>query len=199
MIKTVSKIALIGLVAATITGCSDKEPEVKSAAYVPTFECKVENVLAPRWTCIPEVTGYYAGVGIADKSAAGNAHMRKVAVMNGRSDLTQQIQTQVKDKMTGYTGVTGNGTNEVVDQVTKAVTSQVAKIDLKGSKAMDMWMSPSGAMYMLVTVPEDTVNSTVKDSIKKTVASSYQNDDARWQQFQSAQALEDLNKEFPTD
>lgn len=199
MIKTVSKIALIGLVAATITGCSDKEPEVKSAEYVPTFECKVENVLAPRWTCIPEVTGYYAGVGIADKSAAGNAHMRKVAVMNGRSDLTQQIQTQVKDKMTGYTGVTGNGTNEVVDQVSKAVTSQVAKIDLKGSKPVDMWMAPSGAMYMLVTVSQDTVNSVVKNSIKKTVDSSYQNDDARWQQFQSQQALEDLNKEFPTD
>lgn len=199
MIKIVSKIALISLVTATITGCSDKEPEVKPTEYVPTFQCKVENVLAPRWTCIPEVTGYYAGVGIADKSAAGNAHMRKVAVMNGRSDLTQQIQTQVKDKMTGYTGVTGNGANEVVDKVSKAVTSQVAKIDLKGSKAVDMWMAPSGAMYMLVTVPEDTVNSVVKDSINKTVASSHNNDDARWQQFQSQQALEDLNKEFPTD
>ena len=62
-----------------------------------------------------------------------------------------------------------------------------------------MWMAPSGAMYMLVTVSQDTVNSVVKNSIKKTVDSSYQNDDARWQQFQSQQALEDLNKEFPTD
>jgi len=199
MIKTVSKIVLIGLAVATISGCSEKEPEAKPTAYVPTFECKVENVLAPRWTCIPEVTGFYAGVGIADKSAAGNAHMRKVAVMNGRSDLNNQIQIQVKDKMTGYTGVTGNGTNEVVDKVTKAVTSQVAKINLRGSKPVDMWIAPSGAMYMLVTVPESTVNSVVKDSIKNAVASSYKNDDARWQQFQSQQALDNLDKEFPTD
>ena len=199
MIKIVSKIALIGLAAATFTGCSDKEPEVKQTAYVPTFECKVENVHAPKWTCIPEVTGFYAGVGIADKSAAGNAHMRKVAIMNGRSDLNSQIQIQVKDKMTGYTGVTGNGTNEVVDKVSKAVTSQVAKINLKGSKAVDLWTAPSGAIYMLVTVPEATVNSVVKNSIKNTVASSHENDDARWQQFQSQQALDDLDKEFPTD
>jgi len=49
-----------------------------------------ENVLAPRWTCIPEVEGFYAGVGVAEKSAAGMAHMRRVALMNGRSDLAQQ-------------------------------------------------------------------------------------------------------------
>jgi len=199
MIKTVSKIVFIGLALATIIGCSEKEPKAEPTAHIPTFECKVENVLAPRWTCIPEVPGYYAGVGIADKSAAGNAHMRKVAIMNGRTELNNQIQIQVKDKMTGYTGVTGNGTNEVVDKVTKAVTSQVAKINLRGSKPVDMWIAPSDAVYMLVTVPEATVNSVVKDSIKKAVASSYKNDDARWQQFQSQQALDDLDKEFPTD
>lgn len=198
MIKTISTIALAGLVAATITGCSDKEPE-PAAEYKSTFECKQENVLAPKWTCIPMVEGAYAGVGIAAKSGAGPAHMRRVALANGRSDLTQQIQTQVKDKVTAYTGVTGNGDAEVIDKVSKAVTSQVAKVDLKGSKAVDMWNAPSGAMYLLVTVPEATVNGEVKDTIQKALKSSYKNDDARWQQFQSKQALDDLNKEFPTD
>jgi len=193
MIKTVSKIALLGLVAAIITGCSDKEPEPE--AYNPTFECKQENVLAPRWTCIPEVQGFYAGVGISEKSAAGMAHMKRVALMNGRSDLAQQIQTQVKDKMEGFTKATGIGAGESVDMVTTAVTKQVAKVDLKGSKAVDMWNAPSGALFMLVTVPEDSVNGAVKDAVK----SSFNNDDARWQQFQSEQALKSLDAEFPTN
>jgi len=188
MINRLTKLTLIGLSAAIITGCSDKKPEPKEA-YTPTFECKQEGVLAPRWTCIPEVQGFYAGVGIAEKSAAGMAHMKRVALMNGRSDLTQQIQTQVKDKMEGFTKATGFGAGESVDMVTTAVTKQVAMVDLKGSKAIDMWNAPSGALFMLVTVPEESVNSEVKKAVK----SSFNSDDARWQQFQSERALKALD------
>jgi hypothetical protein len=197
MIKMIRNLALIAAVTASMTGCSDKEPESKK--YNPTFKCQQEGVDAPRWTCIPEVEGYYAGVGVAEKSAAGIAHMRRVALMNGRSDLAQQIETKVKDKMEGFTRATGNGSAETVDKVTTAVTKQVAKVDLKGSKAMDMWNAPSGAIYMLVTVPEANVNEAVKNAYKKAVDSSFNNDNALWQQFKSKQALESLDKEFPTE
>ena len=198
MKKIVLKIATLALVTTVTTGCFEKEPEPVSKAFVPTFECKQEKVLAPRWTCIPDVTGYYAGVGIAKHSLAGTAHMRKVALMNGRSDLTQQINSLVKDKMEGFTKATGNGTSETVDNVTTSVTKQVAKINLKGSKAVDMWNAPSGAIYLLVTVPESTVNGVVKKTIKEA-SSSFKNDNALWQQFQSEKALKSLDQEFPTD
>lgn len=194
MIKTISKITITGFVLATMSGCMQSAPE-PDKGYTSSFECKQENVSAPRWTCIPEVDGYYTGVGIAQKSAAGMAHMRRVAIMNGRSDLTQQIQTQVKDKMEGFTKATGVGASQTVDTVTTAVTKQVAKLDLKGSKAMDMWTAPSGNIFMLVGVPQESVNGVVKDAVK----SSINNDDARWQQFQSAQALKSLDDEFPTE
>jgi len=194
MIKTATKIALLGLTVAIITGCSDKKPE-PDAPYQATFECKQENVLAPRWTCIPDVEGFYAGVGISEKSAAGMAHMKRVALMNGRSDLAQQIQTKVKDKMEGFTKATGIGAGESVDMVTTAVTKQIAQVDLKGSKAVDMWNAPSGALFMLVTVPASNVNSEVKKAVK----SSFNSDDTRWQQFQSEQALKNLDEEFPTN
>lgn len=197
MMKMIKNLALIAAVTASITGCSDKKPESKK--YNPTFKCQQEGVDAPRWTCIPDVEGYYAGVGVAEKSAAGIAHMRRVALMNGRSDLAQQIETKVKDKMEGFTRATGNGSAETVDKVTTAVTKQVAKVDLKGSKAMDMWNAPSGAIYMLVTVPKANVNEAVKNAYNKTVDSSFNNDNALWQQFKSKQALESLDKEFPTE
>ena len=197
MIKTLSSIALAGLVAATITGCNEATP--KPAAQVqqaePDFRCKQENTLAPKWTCVPMIEGGYAGVGIAQKSAAGMGHMRRVALANGRSDLAQQIKSQVKDKVETFTRATGVGSSETVENVTMAVSKQVAKVDLQGSKAVDSWNAPSGALYLLVTVPSDTVNKEVKKAVK----TSYQNDEALWQQFQSKNALEGLEKEFPTD
>ncbi len=200
MYKIIKNIALLAIVTAIMTGCSSKKVEPKKeTTYTPTFTCKQEGVEAPKWTCIPEVPGYYAGVGVAEKSAAGIAHMRRVALMNGRSDLAQQIESKIKDKIEGFTRATGNGSAETVDKVTTAVTKQVAKVDLKDSKAIDMWNAPSGAIYMLVVVPEASVNQEVKKAYKKTVDSSFKNDDALWQQFQSKQALENLEKEFPTE
>jgi len=199
MFQTISKIALSLLVVSAITACSQKEAQPsKPEKTAQIGGCKIENTKAPMWACIPEVEGYYAGVGVAEKSAAGIAHMRRVALMNGRSDLAQQIQTQVKDKIEGFTRATGNGSAETVDKVTTAVTKQVANVALKGSKAVDYWEAPSGAIYMLVTVPKSSVNEEVKKAVK-SVASSFKDDNALWQQFQSKQALEALEKEFPSN
>ncbi len=192
MIKTLSSIALAGLVAATITGCGGAAPEVKEEA---DFRCKQENVLAPKWTCVPMVEGAYAGVGVAQKSAAGMGHMRRIAIANGRSDLAQQIKSQVKDKVETFTRTTGVAEGETVDQVNTAVSKQIAKVDLQGSKLVDAWNAPSGSLYVLVTVPEATVNGEVKKAVK----TSFKNDQALWQQFQSKNALEGLDKEFPTE
>jgi LPP20 lipoprotein len=141
------------------------------------------------------VEGAYAGVGIAQKSAAGMGHMRRVALANGRSDLAQQIKSQVKDKIETFTRTTGVAEGETVDQVNTAVSKQIAKVDLQGSKGVDAWTAPSGSLYMLVTVPEATVNGEVKAAVK----TSFKNDQALWQQFQAKNALEGLDKEFPTD
>ena len=200
MRKIVQNIACIAIATAAFTGCSSSQPQTKKQeAYNPTFTCKQEGVSAPKWTCIPDVEGYYSGVGVAEKSLAGVAHMRRVALMNGRSDLAQQIESKIKDKVEGFTRATGNGSAETVDKVTTAVTKQVAQVDLKDSKAVDMWNAPSGAIYMLVTVPQANINKEVKKAYKSTVNSSFKNDNALWQQFQSKQALESLDKEFPTN
>lgn len=193
MTKAISSIALATLLTVAFTGCST-EPE-PSDAQGSNFACKQDGQLAPKWTCVPMVENAYAGVGVARKSAAGIGHMRKVALANGRSDLAQQIQSQVKDKVETFTRTTGNGASETVDQVTTAVSKQVAKVSLNGSKAVDAWTSDAGNLYLLVTVPESTVNTEAKNAVK----TSFKNDNALWQQFQSKNALEELEKEFPTD
>ncbi len=192
LIKSLGTLALAATVAAVITGCGE-QPKPKQEE--PDFRCKQEGVLAPKWTCTPFVDGAIAEVGTAPKTAAGVGFQRRVALANARSNLAQQIETLVKDKVETFTRSTGIGAGEAVDSVATAVSKQVAKVTLKGSKQVDMWQAPSGTLYVLVAVPEKEVNAAAKKAVK----TSFKNDEALWQQFQSKQALESLEKEFPTE
>ncbi len=87
MIKTVSLIALAGLLLVTITGCSK---EVKVGEERSDFECKQENVKAPTWTCIPSAGDSYAGVGIAEKSAAEKLGLFRAVQVAEALDLLAQ-------------------------------------------------------------------------------------------------------------
>lgn len=196
MIKTLLSIFISALVMITFSSCS-KDPiptqQEVIAHSVDEFGCKQEDVDAPKWTCVPMVQDFYAGVGIAQKSAAGMGHMRKIALANGRSDLAQQISTQVKDKVETYTGTTGNGNAETVDQVTTAVSKQLANVTLQNSKGIDTWNAPSGALYMLVTVPVSNINKHIQNGVRTSLNS----DNASWQQFKAKEAIQALEKEFP--
>jgi ribosomal protein S20 len=188
MKKITSTLALAALIAATFVGCGEPKVEKKEEQQS-DFRCKQENVLAPKWTCLPMVEGAYAGIGIAQKSAAGMSHMRRIATMNGRADLATQIKVQVKTRMKGFTQTTGTGDSETVDQMTSAVDDQLANIDLAGSKAIDLWTSPSGTLYLLVTIAEDTINATVKSTAKN----SLKNESALWQKFQASKAFDSMD------
>lgn len=188
MKKNTISISAAIVIAATLIGCGGETPKPEETS-VATFGCKQENVLAPKWTCVPMMEGAYAGVGIAKKSMAGMAHMRRVATMNGRADLATQIKVQVKTRMKGFTETTGTGDSETVDQMTSAVNDQLSKVDLAGSKAVDSWQAPSGALYLLVTVPEDYINTTVKATAK----TSLKNDNALWQKFQASKAFDSMD------
>lgn len=188
MKKNILSIAAATVVAATLIGCGGETPKPAEPA-VNQFGCKQEGVPAPKWTCVPVIEGAYAGVGIAEKSRAGMSHMRKVAMMNGRSDLAQQIKVQVKSRMKGFTQTTGAGDSETVDKMTQAVDDQIAKVDLSRSKMADYWQAPSGNIYLLMTVPEDYINEKVKDVAK----TSLKNDQALWQQFQASKAFDAMD------
>jgi hypothetical protein len=188
MKKSIISITAAVALAATLVGCGGETPAPTEPATT-TFGCKQENVPAPKWTCVPMMEGAYAGVGIAEKSGAGMGHMRKVALMNGRSDLAQQIKVEVKSRMKGFTQTTGSGDSETVDKMTQAVDDQMAKVSLARSKAVDFWQAPSGNIYLLVTVPEDYIN----EKVKATAKTSLKNDNALWQQFQASKAFDAMD------
>lgn len=196
MTKTLGSLFLAAALAATFTGCADKKPTT-SAQEDADFRCRIDSQLAPEWACgNASPDGAIAAVGSAPLSKLGQNFSRREAMASARSNLAQQIQTLVKDKVELFTRATGVGGAEVADKVSTQVSKQVAKVTLNGSKQMKYWQNPSTQdIYVLVGVSESAMNQEVKNSVK----SSFKNDDALWQQFQSKQALESLEKEFPTD
>lgn len=193
--KNLLSLVVAGLVTISMTGCVDqpKPEEPKQKEF--DNRCKIDGELAPKWVCTPFVDGAIAELGSAPKTRAGYSFQRRRALADGRSNLAQQIETVVKDKVENFARTTGSADAETVDQVSTQVSKQVAKVTLRGSKQVNSWVSGNGTMYVLVAVPEKIVN----ESAKNAVSTSYKNNDALWQQFQSKQALESLEKEFPTE
>lgn len=190
MIKIVISAALAAMLAVSFTACSQKAPEPEE-----DFRCRIDNVLAPEWACGgATIEGTYTAVGSAPLSKLGQGFSRREAMANGRSNLAQQIETLVKDKVETFARSTGVGGSEVADKVSTQVSKQVAKVKLEGSKQLKSWQHPQNKdIYLLVGVGEAGVNQEIKNQVK----SSYKNDDALWQQFQAKNALESLEKEFP--
>lgn len=181
------------LAAALVLGfsaCSDKEPQ----APEDDFKCRIDGSLAPEWACgNAPADGALTAVGTAPLSKLGQGFSRREAMANGRSNLAQQIETLVKDKVETFTRSTGVAEGEVADKVSTQVSKQVAKVGLQGSKQIKYWQNPSTQdIYVLMSVDESAVNQEIVRSVK----SSFKNDDALWQQFQSKQALESLEAEF---
>ena len=140
------------------------------------------------------VDGAITAVGSAPLSKLGQGFSRREAMANGRSNLAQQIETLVKDKVETFSRSTGVADGEVADKVSTQVSKQVAKVTLQGSKQIKYWQNPSTEdIFVLMSVDESAMNQ----EIKAQVQSSFKNDNALWQQFQAKNALEALEKEFP--
>ncbi len=190
MKRMLTTTALAAALLLGISGCSNKEAQ----APEDDFKCRIDGSLAPEWACgnVSE-TGMITAVGSAPLSKLGQGFSRREAMANGRSNLAQQIETLVKDKVETFTRSTGVAEGEVADKVSTQVSKQVAKVTLKGSKQIKYWQNPGTQdIYVLMSVDESAMNQEIVNSVK----SSFKNDDALWQQFQSKQALESLEKEF---
>lgn len=197
MKKQLGTLIISTALALSFTACSNKTPEPTQDQEQTDFRCRIDSQLAPEWACGNATTeGSITAVGSAPLSKLGQGFSRREALANGRSNLAQQIQSLVKDKVTTFSRATGVGGAEVADKVSTQVSNQVAKVSLQGSKQIKFWQNPANSdIYVLVGVSENAMNEEIKNKVK----SSYKNDNALWQQFQAKNALEELEKEFPTD
>lgn len=192
MNKFITTLSLSALVAVTFSACG-AQPAPKEEA---DFRCKIDGQLQPEWVCGNEimVEGAYTAVASAPMSQLGRNFTQTEAIAQGRNALARTIQTEVKNKVESFARSTGVGSSEVAEKVSTQVSKQVAKVSLSGSKMMKSRVV-GNTLYVLVGVPEKSVNETAKKAVK----TSFKNDEALWQQFQSKKALESLDQEFPEE
>ena len=196
---------------AIFTGCSSKSSTLKNAKIANTASpvvtgkvCKIpvngKQVKAPEWVCNGgNIQGYITAVGSAPESNWGYSFQRNVALTQARAEIARQLQVKIKDMVTNFMSETGNkkaaqAVDGNLEQVTKSITSAM----LVDSKLIDTWYAPNNTLFVLVAVPVD--KNQIKQKTKKILKSSYKNEDALWQKFQSEQAEkkldEAINKSF---
>jgi hypothetical protein len=188
-----NKFWLSVTVALVFAGCmGDKKPPLADAPK------EIQNALtgAPKWVLNPRVEGGFAAVGSAKVGKAGIGFARTEATGNGRDELARNMQIEVKNMLKQFTETTGIGDGETVDKVTTNVSKQLAKQTLSGSAASDMWISPDGTLWVLVTLDP----KIGKEAVKNSVNTSYRNDQALYQKIMAKKAQEELDvaieKEF---
>ncbi|TYB33731.1 MAG: hypothetical protein FXF49_04815 [Flexistipes sinusarabici] len=164
-------------------GCAKKTPEP------PQHSC-LEG--APGWVINPNMEGGLTGLGSAKIGAAGMQFARTEAIAVARDEIARTISVKVKNMFKNFTQATGVGDEETVDRVAANVSKQVANQTLSGTVPTKVWISPCKEYYTLVVLDPGKVEGVVQ----KNAISSFKNERALWQQFQSKKAHEELEKEI---
>ncbi|MFH1096397.1 MAG: LPP20 family lipoprotein [Candidatus Desantisbacteria bacterium] len=191
MKKVLLMLGILTISPMIIIGCGATKKEIKEQPKVQEKGLAKEFANAPEWVLNPSVEKGLAAIGSVKMGNAGMQFARTEALANGRDELVRIMSVKVSNMVKNFSQATGLGNSQTVDKVSSQVSKQIASEVLSGSRQKDMWVSPSGDVYILVIVDTSLIKQTVKDSIE----SSYKNDAALGQQFQAKNAHEELNKE----
>lgn len=168
-----------------ISGCSSKTPIAQSPKDI---QNELSN--APKWVLTQDTE---KGISSSGSAKIGNAGMQFAiteAEANARDMMARQIQVKVATMVKNFTQQTGVGDGQTVDKVVSSVSKQVTQQELVGVQRKDMWISPSGELWVLMSMSDQSVSA-----VKNAVKSSFNNDNALHQQLQAKQAQDELDKE----
>lgn len=183
--KTKIILSLTCAIALMMAGCSTKEPTLTPQ------QVKNEFTDAPKWVLNASEEQGLSASGSALVGKAGMQFAITEAEANARVQMARQIEVKVSALLKTFTQQTGVSDGQTVDKVISDVSKQLTQQDVVGSKRKDMWISPSGELWVLIVITPETINA-----VKTTVASSFGKADARYQQEQAEKAQAELNNEL---
>jgi len=151
------------------------------------------DTVAPGWICDQPGKGVeLSAIGSTTKSGAGYDYMKSMAATSARIQLAQNMQVQVRNIIKQYVETTGQADSETVDKVMTSVTKQITNQTLVGTKIVKTRTSPTGNLYVLVGMSEESVQKATEKALK----TSMRNDAALWQQFKAKQSQDELAAEI---
>lgn len=182
--RNVTLIFVLVLTSLTFIACGGKKSVVADCVYP-----DAPDISAPTWICDEPVEGVQvSAVGSADKSAAGHDFMKQMASTSARVQLAQRMKVHVANMIKQYVETTGAASAETVDRVNTSVTKQITDQTLVGTRVFKTRTSPNGALYVLVGMDENSVQTATENAVR----TSMKNDQALWQKFQASKAQDEM-------
>ena len=192
-IKPYSILLLFSLL--VVSACAGKKNNLTLEEVSEIDSCKFFNSdkKAPLWVCGLKVEGLaFSAVGISEKSKAGFVFMRQQAAADGRVQLAQEIEVEVRSMVKNFVEVTGKGDAQTVDSVATDVSKLITSETIRGSRVIRTITGPDGSLYALVGMDEQVARNNVEDAI----SSSYRDDNAAWQILRAQSTQKELAKEI---
>ena len=182
LIFTVVSLTLILVLA----GCGKKVKKIDNERF------EEEYKHAPDWVLAESQGENFSAVGSARIGKGGIQFARTEALAIARGELARQVSVKVRGLVNTFAQQTGIGDDQTLDAFSKQVSKLVTDETLSGSREKDTWISPSEDIYVLAVLNREGV----KDSVRRQVTSSYQQDTAKWQEFKAKNGNEELDAEI---
>lgn len=177
-------ISAVSLLAA----CAGQDVKQQETSFVEHCEFQ-PSVQAPEWYCNPEMEGGIAATGSAQANPANDANLqRTMAMASARDALARQMETKVENMLTDWARTTGGGEAQTYEKNFETVSRQVSQQTVSNTRQLKRWLAPDGTLVLLVGMDKPS------EAVKEAINTSMNNQQALWQQFQSKQALEELDK-----
>lgn len=168
--KKSSTIFLVVLSSILFVSCSSKNEDINEIAVT---ECTIAGAKAPLWACGNySEDNRFVAVGSAPMSKLGHDFSRREALANARTNLVNDIELEVKNKVESYMNSTGIKENESIEKVVTMVSKQTSSKTLKESKQISSWENPNdNFIYILVAIPKGNIEKTINSEVQKAIDS----------------------------
>ena len=158
---------LIGVFSLLVAGCGSSNQQQVAELDSDEFEG------APCWVVrgcecddISDSQKKICGVGSAS-GTRNHSLARSTAIGRARTEIARSLDLRVKAMLKDYqattTGGEEYGLSAADEQHVADVSKQITDITLSGTQQEDLWVSPNGSLYALVTLDVDKFKSAVAE------------------------------------
>lgn len=124
------------------------------------------------------------GLGMAKMSS--DSISRQTAVARARTDIAFQMDTRVESMLTDYFQEAGSGDDTQAITFVESISKQIANIELKNAKTVEVYAAVDGNWYAMVTYPVRELVSEVENLFQR-------NETAAFAEFKADEAMRRLD------
>jgi ribosomal protein S20 len=152
--------ALAGLVA--LAGCGKD-------VTTPDEQIPNEFAGAPNWV-LEGCSAYWGDDGGARLCGVGDAKIgrsmsvaRTKATSRARAEISRTLETKVRNMIKDYQEQVTDGESEMTAEQFSSTTVSLSKATLNGTSVQNTWVSPTGQLYMLVSLDVESFENSVRE------------------------------------